>query len=424
MTTSGPEPERLPRERPKRRLPRPSEILPLVKFRPPRFDARERRLVHAHTIEDLRTIARRRTPRSVFDYVDGAAEQEIGIGRARRAFENIELHPRVLRDVSRVDASTDVLGARAALPLVLAPTGFTRMMHHEGEIAVARAAARAGIPYVLSTMGTTDLESVRACAPTARQWFQLYLWKDREAGEALLERAARAGYEALVLTVDTPVGGARMRDIRNGLTIPPTLTLRTLAGMAMRPAWWMNILTTEPLRFASLSSFDGTVEELVGRMFDPSVTVEDLRWLRERWSGKLVVKGIQSIEDARTVVEHGVDAIVLSNHGGRQLDRAPTPLELLPRVVDAVGHACEILIDTGVRTGADLLAARALGASAAMVGRPYLYGLMAAGEQGVDRTIEIFDTEYTRTMRLLGVTSTDELSAEHASLCPTRGERL
>ncbi|MFF3631460.1 alpha-hydroxy-acid oxidizing protein [Streptomyces sp. NPDC002164] len=418
MTTLDPAAEKLPRERPKRRLPRPSEIRPLITFRRPRFDARGRRLAHAHTIEDLRTIARRRTPRSVFDYVDGAAEQEIGIGRARRAFENAELHPRVLCDVSRVDASTDVLGARTALPLVLAPTGFTRMMHHEGEIAVARAAARAGIPYVLSTMGTTDLESVRACAPTARQWFQLYLWKDREASEALLERAAKAGYEALVLTVDTPVGGARMRDIRNGLTIPPTLTLRTLAGMAMRPAWWMNILTTEPLRFAALSSFDGTVEELVGRMFDPSVTVQDLRWLRERWPGKLVVKGIQSVEDAETVVDHGVDAIVLSNHGGRQLDRAPTPLELLPRVVDAVGHDCEILIDTGVRTGADLLVARALGASAAMVGRPYLYGLMAAGEQGVDRAIEIFDTEYARTMRLLGVASTKEIRAQHASLRP------
>ncbi|GAA1383571.1 alpha-hydroxy acid oxidase [Kitasatospora putterlickiae] len=416
MTTSDPGIEKLPRKRPERRLPRPSEIRPLVKFRRPRFDARERRLAHAHTIEDLRIAARRRTPRSVFDYVDGAAEQEIGIGRARRAFEDVEFHPRVLRDVSRVDASTDVLGARSALPLVLAPTGFTRMMHHEGEIAVARAAARAGIPYVLSTMGTTDPESVRACAPTARQWFQLYLWKDREASEALVERAANAGYEALVLTVDTPVGGARMRDIRNGLTIPPTLTLRTLAGMAVCPAWWMNLLTTEPLRFAALSGFDGTVEELVGRMFDPSVTVEDLRWLRARWPGRLVVKGVQSVEDARMVADLGAEAIVLSNHGGRQLDRAPTPLELLPRVVDAVGQDCEILLDTGVRTGADLIAARALGASAAMIGRPYLYGLMAAGERGVDRAIEILGAEYARTMRLLGVAGTDEIRAEHASL--------
>lgn len=408
--------ERLSRRKIQRRLPRPSEIRPLLKFRQLRFDIRARRLTTAHTIDDLRTVARRRTPRPVFDYVDGAAEQEISIGRARRAFENVELHPRVLRDVTKVDPSTEVLGARTSLPLVLAPTGFTRMMHHEGEIAVARAAARASLPYVLSTMGTTDLEDVRACAPTARQWFQLYLWKDRAGSEALVERAAKAGYEALVLTVDTPVGGARMRDVRNGLTIPPTLTVRTLAGIAARPAWWMNLLTTEPLKFAALNNFDGTVEELIGMMFDPSLTVDDLRWLRELWPGKLVVKGIQSIPDAKTMAGAGVDALVVSNHGGRQLDRAPTPLELLPRVVDAVGDDCEVLIDTGVRTGADLVAARALGASAAMVGRAYLYGLMAAGEQGVDRAIEILGTEYARTLRLLGVVRTDEISAEHASL--------
>ncbi|MGW7531234.1 alpha-hydroxy acid oxidase [Amycolatopsis sp. NPDC054798] len=414
MTTF--EPEHLPRQPVKRRLPRPSEIRPLLKFRQPRFDVRERRLAAAHTIDDLRTIARRRTPRPVFDYVDGAAEQEISIGRARQAFENVELHPRVLQDVTEVDASASVLGGQSALPLVLAPTGFTRMMHHEGEIAVARAAARAGIPYVLSTMGTTDLEDVRACAPSARQWFQLYLWKDRAASEALVERAARAGYEALVLTVDTPIGGARMRDVRNGLTIPPTLTVRTLAGIAVRPSWWLNLLTTEPLQFAALSNFDGTVEELIGTMFDPSLTVDDLRWLRELWPGKLIVKGIQSVADAEVMAGSGVDALVLSNHGGRQLDRAPTPLELLPRVVDAVGHDCEVILDTGVRTGADLVAARALGASAAMVGRAYLYGLMAAGEQGVDRAIEILGAEYVRTLRLLGVVRTDEISAEHASL--------
>jgi L-lactate dehydrogenase (cytochrome) len=290
------------------------------------------------------------------------------------------------------------------------------MMHHEGEIAVARAAARANLPYVLSTMGTTDLEQVRACAPTARQWFQLYLWKDRAASEALIERAAKADYEALVLTVDTPVGGARMRDVRNGLTIPPALTVRTLAGMAMRPAWWMNILTTEPLTFAAMNSFDGTVAELIAHMFDPAATIEDLRWLREHWPRKLLVKGIMDVEDARAVVDLGADAIVVSNHGGRQLDRTSAPLALLPRVVDAVGDRCEVLVDTGVRTGADLAAARALGASAAMVGRAYLYGLMAAGEPGVDRAIEILRTEYTRTLQLLGVTSSDDVGAEHASL--------
>ncbi|MGY0499296.1 alpha-hydroxy acid oxidase [Nocardia sp. FBN12] len=422
MTTLDPHGDALPSApRTQRRLPRPSEILPLLKFRAPELNARTRRLERAHTIEDLRLIARRRTPRSVFDYVDGAAEQEISIGRSRAAYNDVEFQPRVLRDVSSIDTSAEVLGMRAALPLVLAPTGFTRMMHHEGEIAVARAAARANIPYVLSTMGTTDLNDVRACAPTARQWFQLYLWKDREASELLIERAAKAEYEALVLTVDTPVGGARMRDIRNGLTIPPALTLRTLAGMAVRPSWWMNVLTTAPLEFAAMSSFDGTVEELIGRMFDPSATAEDLQWLRERWPRKLVIKGIQSVEDARMVADLGADAVVVSNHGGRQLDRAPTPLELLPRVVDAIGDRCEVLVDTGVRTGADLVAARALGASAAMVGRPYLYALMAAGEQGVDRMLEIFATEFTRTMQLLGVVEADSLGTEHVSLKP-RGQ--
>jgi L-lactate dehydrogenase (cytochrome) len=379
-------------------------------------NARKRRLAKAHTIQDLREIARRRVPRAVFDYVDGAAEQEISIRRARAAFERVEFHPRVLRDVSRVDTGAEVLGGPASLPLVLAPTGFTRMMNHEGETAVARAAARAGIPYVLSTMGTTDLETVRACAPSARQWFQLYLWKDRNASEALIDRALRAGYEALVLTVDTPVGGARMRDVRNGLTIPPALTLRTAAGMALRPSWWINVLTTEPLEFAALNSFDGTVEELISGMFDPTATVVDLQWLRERWPGKLVVKGVQGVEDAKVAAGVGCDALVVSNHGGRQLDRTPVPLELLPRVVDAVGDGCEVMVDTGVQTGADLVAARALGASAAMVGRAYLYGLMAAGEPGVDRAVEILRTEYTRTLQLLGVRRTDELDRSHASL--------
>ena len=399
-----------------RRLPRPAELRPLLRFQRPHLAPRRRSLARAYTIEDLRTIARRRVPRSVFDYVDGAAEQEISLSRARAAFERVEFHPRVLRDVSKVDTSAEVLGVRSALPLVLAPTGFTRMMHHAGEIAVARAAARAHIPYALSTMGTTDLEQVRACAPTARQWFQLYLWKDRVASEALIERAAKADYEALVLTVDTPVGGARMRDVRNGLTIPPALTARTVAGMAMRPAWWLNVLTTEPLTFAAMNSFDGTVAELIAHMFDPTATADDLRWLREHWPRKLLVKGIQDVEDARAVVDLGADAIVVSNHGGRQLDRTAAPLELLPRIVEAVGDRCEVLVDTGVRTGADLAAARALGASAAMVGRSYLYGLMAAGEPGVDRAIEILGTEYTRALQLLGVTSSDDLGTEHASL--------
>lgn len=385
-----------------RRLARWSDLQPYIGFRHRTGPRRRRHLDRAQTIGDLRDIARSRLPRAVFDFVDGGAEQEISMRRARSAFDRVEFSPRVLRDVSSVDTSVTILGESSALPVVFAPTGLTRMLHHEGEIAVARAAARSGIPYTLSAMGTTSPEEVHRCAPLARQWFQTYLWKDREATSALIESAMKANFEALVLTVDTPVGGARLRDVRNGLTLPPSLSPRTFAGMASRPRWWMNILTTDPLEFASISGFNGTVAELIGQIFDPSAGPADLVWLRSQWSRKLVVKGIQSTEDARMMVDLGADAVVVSNHGGRQLDRAPTPLELLPDVVAAVEGRCEVLVDTGVRNGADLIAARGLGASAAMVGRAYLYGLMAGGEDGVDRAISILTTETVRTMQLLG----------------------
>ena len=391
-----------------RRLPRWSELQPLVRPRPFVRDAVDRRLARAQDIGDLRELARRRSPRAVFDYVDGAAEDEISLGRARAAFARVEFDPRVLVDVSGVDTSTTVLGRRAALPIVLAPTGFTRMMQHEGEVAVARAARAAGVPYTLSTMGTTSVEDVAAAAPGGRNWFQLYLWKDRGASADLVERARRSGCDTLVLTVDTPVAGARRRDVRNGLTIPPTLTLRTVADMARHPAWWANLLTTAPLEFASLTAWEGTVAELVGHMFDPSAGVGDLAWLREQWPGHLVVKGVQSVEDARTVVDAGADAVVVSNHGGRQLDRAPTPLELLPLVVDAVGDRAEVLLDTGVTSGADVVAAVAMGATACMVGRAYLYGLMAGGERGVTRSLDILGAEVVRTLQLLGAATVQD----------------
>ena len=394
--------------RPARRLPRWSELAPLVRPRPFVLDAVDRRLSRAQTIADLRDIARRRTPRAVFDYVDGAAEDEISLARARDAFRRVEFSPRVLRDVSAVDTSTTVLGRRAALPLVLAPTGFTRMMQHEGEVAVARAAAAAGVPYTLSTMGTTSPEDVMAAAPHGRHWFQLYLWKDRAASADLVDRARRAGYDTLVLTVDTPVPGARRRDVRNGLTIPPSLTARTVADMARHPAWWVNLLTTAPLEFASLTEWRGTVAELVAHMFDPSLDFADLSWLRDEWPGSLVVKGVQSAEDARAVVDCGADGVVVSNHGGRQLDRAPTPLEVLPHVVDAVGDRAEVLLDTGVTNGADVVAAVAMGATACMVGRAYLYGLMAGGERGVARSLAVLQTEVTRTLQLLGAATVQQ----------------
>ena len=397
----------------RRRRPRWSEVRPLVRIEPPRLGS-ERRVAAAATIADLRRIAKRRTPRSVFDYVDGAAEQEISLRRAREAFSRVEFRPRVLRDVSEVDATRVIIGSQSSLPLVLAPTGFTRMMHHEGERAVARAAARAGIPYALSTMGTVSVEDVAAVAPDAERWFQLYLWRDREASLQLIRRAREAGYSALVLTVDTAVAGRRIRDVHNGLTVPPSLTLRTLADMSIHPSWWFNLLTTEPLEFASLTHSGGTVAELVDRMFDPSASVAELAWLREQWPGRIVVKGIQDPEDAQVVAGLGIDGIVVSNHGGRQLDRAATPLEVLPEIVDAVAGRTEVLLDTGIMDGADIVAAVANGARGCLVGRAYLYGLMAGGEQGVDRALSILRDQVTRTMRLLGVTSLDELTPDHA----------
>ncbi|MGZ4646229.1 MAG: alpha-hydroxy acid oxidase [Blastococcus sp.] len=401
-----------------RRIPRWSELSELIRPRRLPGDATDRRLARAATVGDLREIARRQVPRAVFDYTDGAAGAEISLRRSRAAFERIEFHPSVLRDVSVVDTGTSILGEPASLPLAFAPTGFTRLMHTEGESAVGRVAERVGVPYALSTMGTTSLEALAAAAPGARRWFQLYLWRDRGASAALVERARVAGYEALVLTVDTPVAGPRLRDVRNGFTIPPALSLRTVANAAVHPRWWIDLLTTEPLEFASLRSWGGTVADLVDRVFEPAATLADVRGLRESWPGKLVVKGVQGVDDARAVVDAGADAVVVSNHGGRQLDRSPTPLEQLPAVVAAVGERAEVYLDGGILDGADVVAAVALGARACLVGRAYLYGLMAGGERGVQRVAEILAADVARTLQLLGVASVAELTPDRVRLRP------
>ena len=398
-----------------RRLPRPSELRPLLQFKKPTVNPTQRRLERALTIEDLRLIAKRRTPRAAFDYTDGAAEGETSLARARQAFQDIEFNPSILRDVSEVDTGWDVLGARVELPFGIAPTGFARMMHTEGEVAGATAAAAAGIPFSLSTMGTTSIEDVAAATPHGRNWFQLYMWTDRDRSMALVDRAAAAGFDTLLVTVDVPVAGARLRDRRNGLTIPPQLTPRTVLNAVPRPAWWLNLLTTEPLSFASLSTSSGTVAELIDSMFDPTVTFEDLAWIRDQWPGRVVVKGVQTVDDARALASAGVDGIVLSNHGGRQLDRAPVPFHLLPQVVREVGSDLEVHLDTGIMSGADVVASVAHGARFTLVGRAYLYGLMAGGRQGVDRAIAILRQDVERTMRLLGVTSLDELEPRHVT---------
>jgi L-lactate dehydrogenase (cytochrome) len=402
----------------KRQMPKRHDLAPLMKFKKPELSPKARRLEKALTIDDLRRVAKRRTPKPAFDYTDGAADGEVSLARAREAFADVEFHPSILKDVSRVDTSREVLGKRVALPFGIAPTGFTRMMQAEGEIAGATAAAAAGIPFSLSTMGTTSIEDVAAAAPAssgARNWFQLYMWKDRDRSMALVDRAAAAGYDTLLVTVDVPVAGARLRDVRNGMTIPPTLTPKTVVNAIPRPAWWINFLTTEPLAFASLDSWSGTVADLLDTMFDPTVTYDDLAWIRSQWPGKVVVKGVQSVADAARLAEAGVDAVLLSNHGGRQLDRAPVPFHLLPQVVKEVGKDVEVHLDTGIMSGQDIVAAVAHGAHFTLIGRAYLYGLMAGGREGVDRTIEILQGQIERTMRLLGVATLDELEPGHVT---------
>jgi L-lactate dehydrogenase (cytochrome) len=404
----------------KRRFPRPRDLAPLMKFKKPTMNARKRRLDAALTIWDLRRIAARRTPKAAFDYTEGAAEAEISLARARQAFEDIQFSPSILRDVSSVSTGWEVLGKPVALPFGIAPTGFTRMMQSEGEIAGASAAAAAGIPFALSTMGTTAIEDVKAANPDGRNWFQLYMWKDRDRSMALVNRAAAAGFDTLLVTVDVPVAGARLRDKRNGFSIPPQLTLGTVVNAIPRPEWWINFLTTEPLAFASLDRWSGTVGALIDSMFDPTVTFDDLAWIKAQWPGKLVVKGVQNLDDAKKLAAMGVDGITLSNHGGRQLDRAPIPFHLLPDVVREVGMDTEVHLDTGIMSGADIVAAVALGARFTMIGRAYLYGLMAGGREGVDRTIQILSDQIERTMRLLGVNSLEELEPRHV----TQLERL
>ncbi len=373
----------------KRQFPSVKGLTPLVRFRAPQLNTRSHRLDAALTVWDLREIAKQRTPKGPFEYTDGAAEAELSLARARQAFEDIEFNPGILRDVSKVDTSSIVLGDRVSLPFGIAPTGFTRMMQTEGEIAGAGAAGAAGIPFSLSTLGTTTIEAVKSANPNGRNWFQLYVWKDRDRSKALIERAAAAGYDTLLVTVDTPVAGARLRDVRNGLTIPPQLSLKTVVNSMSKWEWCFNFLTTEPLTFASFKNWPGTVGEFVDAMFDASVTFDDLTWVKSQWPGKLVVKGVQNVDDAKRLAEIGVDGVTLSNHGGRQLDRAPVPFQLLPHVVREVGRDMEIHIDTGIMSGADIVASIALGAKFTLIGRAYLYGLMAGGREGVDRVIAI-----------------------------------
>ena len=398
-----------------RQLPHPTEIFDLIKFKKLDLNLKRARLSNAQTIDDLRKIAKRRTPAAAFDYTDGAADDEISMNRARQAFKDVEFHPSILNDVSNVDTSCEVFGGPSALPFGIAPTGFTRLMQTEGELAGASAAGKAGIPFCLSTLGTTSIEDVKAANPHGRNFFQLYVMRQREISYGLVKRAAEAGFDTLFFTVDTPIAGARLRDKRNGFSIPPQISLGTVANAIPRPWWWVDFLTTPTLSFASLNSTGGTVGELLNSAMDPSIQFSDLEEIRSMWPGKLVVKGVQNVEDSKKLADLGVDGIILSNHGGRQLDRAPVPFWLLPEVVREVGKDLDVTMDTGIMHGADIVAAMAMGAKFTFIGRAYLYGLMAGGEAGVTRAIEILAEQVRRTMQLLQVETIDELSPKHVT---------
>ncbi len=396
----------------KRQLPNPSELRPLLKFALPRLDRVAARLESAADVWDLRRIAKRVTPAAPFDYVDGGALAERTLQKNRQAFANAELLPRILHGVDSVDTSTLVAGRRSRLPFGIAPTGYTRLMHAEGEVGGVRAAAQAGVPFTLSTMGTRSLEEVAQAAPDSHRWFQLYLWKDRSRSLELLRRAEAAGFETLLVTVDTPITGLRLRDVRNGLAIPPRLTLSTILDASYRPGWWFNFLTTDPPKYASLSNTSTTLAELTQTMFDPTLNFDDLRWIREHWEGRLFVKGVLTAEDARQSASLGADGLVVSNHGGRQLDQAPTSLAALSEVRAAVGEDMEIILDSGIMSGTDVVTALCAGADFVLIGRAYLYGLMAGGRRGVERVIELLAAEIRTAMGLMGARTVADLGPQ------------
>lgn len=390
----------------------------VVRFRTFAFDATTRRLGRAADIGDLRRIAKRRLPGGVFDYIDGAAEDEVTYARNQDAFRELGFAPRVLRDMAGVDTSTEILGKTCRYPLILAPTGFSRIAHPQGELAVARAAERAGIPYTLSTLSTRSIEEV-ASVSGGDLWFQVYVWRDRELVAEMLDRASVAGYTTIVITVDTAVLGRRERDVRRGFSLPPKIGLDTIIDGIVHPGWTWDFIRAEPIAFANVagkSVGDGgdpvSLADYVNSQFDPSLSWSDIGWFRERWAGNIVIKGIQTVDDALIAADEGIDAIALSNHGGRQLDGAPAPIELVVPVADAVGDRIEIICDGGIHRGSDIVKAVALGATACMAGRAYLYGLGAGGERGVDHALDLLERGFRRTMALNGCASVGELTPE------------
>lgn len=375
-------------------------------------------LTHCYCVNDLRTAAKRSLPKPIFDYLDGGAEDEITMRRNREVFSDYEFSPRVLRNVAQIDLSTHALGVACSMPLICAPTGMSRMFHHRGEEAVARAAHVAGIPYSLSTVSSTALEDIAKLNPGPK-FFQLYVMKDRTIAKDLIERCKAAGYQGLYLTADLASLGKRERDLRNGFGRPIEIKIKTGLGALRAPLWLYRLITQPAMRLATLARYlphDGDAvknSEFANEQLDPSLDWDDALAFRELWGGTFVIKGIQCVEDAKKAVEMGATGIVISNHGGRQLDTAPTALSLLPSVVDAVGDKLDVLIDGGIRRGSDVIKAVALGAKACLIGRPYLYGLAAGGEAGVSRALNLLRTEMERVMQLIGCEAVSALDAQY-----------
>ncbi len=396
----------------------------VIQFRRFELDPVERRLARVADVGDLRRIAKRRLPGGVFDYIDGAAEDEVTAAANVGAFDRYQFRPRVLRDVAEIDTSSTLLGERVPFPLMLAPTGFDRIAHSQGELAVARAAARAGLPYSLSTLATRSIEEV-AAVNDGRKFFQVYVWRDRALVKDMLDRAAASGYEGIMITVDTAVLGRRERDVRRGFSLPPKIGLDTILDGAVHPSWTWDFVRAEPISFANVkgqSVGDGSspvsLAEYINSQFDPSLSWDDIAWFRENWGGKMMIKGVQTVEDAVIAADNGLDAVILSNHGGRQLDGAPAPIDLVAPVADALGGRTEIICDGGIRRGSDIVKAVSLGADACMIGRAYFYALGAAGERGVDWVLDFLLQGVRRTMVLAGVGSIDQLTPDLVTMPP------
>ena len=371
-------------------------------------------MMTAYNISDLRDAARRRLPRTIFEFIDGGAFDEVTLRANRADFEKRRFMTRVLTDVSSCERSTTIVGTPASAPLVLAPTGLAGILHRRGELSASRAAHAAGVPYCLSTMATCSLEQI-AQASDVQRWFQLYVLRDRGITRTMIERARATGCKALVLTVDTKVQGPRERDMRNGFTVPPRFTLRTMIDFARHWRWLIDVGLGPKVTFRN---FDGTAAQLgdavtitqfIAGQYDLSISWKDVDWFKSVWGGPIALKGVLSPEDARGAVDHGVDAIIVSNHGGRQLDGAISAIDALPAVVQAVDGKAEIILDGGVRRGSDVVKALCLGARACMIGRAWLYGLAAGGEAGVAKALEILIKEIDTTMILLGRTTLAEL---------------